>query len=206
MSLIEFRKLRLGLVLLVLLLSVISILSQDRLDLKAHLGLNSTQDHSSFSHQSPSPLSSQSVGSLNQTTGVDSNVRDRLGRSVDDQGQSARGPFFKSQLEALIKDATREMPTLEDLQQLSSEEVHSMPEPVRRAAHRLALIAEFLEQHPELNADAQEFYSGCALESKYPTSLRALCYSHVIPQVSDEQRRRLEKELPKDVQQIAERL
>lgn len=73
----------------------------------------------------------------------------------------------------------QELPTLEELRKLPHEEVHQTPGRIIQAGVELGKIAEMLEAHPELGPEAVQFYDKCSSHNEYPSSVRALCFSHL---------------------------
>ena len=71
------------------------------------------------------------------------------------------------------------LPTLSDLRSLSDAEVHDTPKPIIQAGLQLGRIAELLQANPRLGLRAVQFYSKCASDENFPSSVRALCFSHL---------------------------
>jgi hypothetical protein len=87
-----------------------------------------------------------------------------------------RDHLFEIELKHLTEKALQVMPTIHDLKELSSEEVHHTPDIILKEGQILGEIAQLIEDHPELGKQAIDFYEKCAKNADAPTSIRALCY------------------------------
>lgn len=97
---------------------------------------------------------------------------------VTDQDSLSTEEEAKKKFLELAENVFQRLPTEEDLQKLSSDEVHFTPQKILEAGVELGRIAELLEQSPGLASEALLFYKKCTLENRFPVSIRALCYSH----------------------------
>jgi hypothetical protein len=79
----------------------------------------------------------------------------------------------------LSEKVLRELPTISELSKLSNEEVHQTPRRILEAGLEIGKVVEMLEANPELTPQATQFYEKCSYNSNYPTSVRALCFSHL---------------------------
>jgi hypothetical protein len=77
----------------------------------------------------------------------------------------------------LLDEAWEAIPSVEELRALPEAELHHTPKVIISAGTKLGHIAERLKENPELSGQAASFYSNCALNQDFPTSIRALCYS-----------------------------
>ncbi len=80
--------------------------------------------------------------------------------------------------EVLAAEVLYALPTLGDLQGLTSEEAHFTPEVLLETGARLGEVAVELERTPALQGAGQRFYETCALREDLPSSIRGVCYSH----------------------------
>ena len=94
------------------------------------------------------------------------------------RSQSLIPPPAKPDL--IFTETLRELPTKNQLQNLSAEEAHHTPRIVIEAGTKLGQVAEWLETHPETRKEARDFYARCAAQSGGIDSIRALCYYHFV--------------------------
>lgn len=122
------------------------------------------------------------------------------------KSQTVSQDTSKSALRALMTDAVSKMPRKKDLQRMSAEEVHHTPQVIADAGYRLGVIAEFLSLHPEHTKAVISFYKTCAYDSEFPTSIRAVCYSHILKNSSSQGGELSTEGLPSEVLEIAKLL
>lgn len=121
------------------------------------------------------------------------------------QPQSPASLVSAAQFNDLIHKTLNELPTAASLRDLSEEETHDTPETVSEAGTQLGRIAQAVHDNPALAPAAADFYSRCARQAEVLTSVRALCYSHVMkpsdgendPSIPPEVVR-LARQIPKD--------
>lgn len=94
--------------------------------------------------------------------------------------QGSAATWTAEQFGALTEQTLRELPTANDLKNLSTEEAHDYPEPLARAGAPLGRIAQAVNDQPSLKPQATRFYSDCARSEAIVVPVRALCYSHVM--------------------------
>lgn len=76
----------------------------------------------------------------------------------------------------IIVDVKKSVPTIDQLRSLSEADIHETPIEIQNAAIEMGRLSEAFEKHPELSGEAVQFYEACALDKKYPSSVRASCY------------------------------
>lgn len=76
----------------------------------------------------------------------------------------------------LMTDVKKSIPSVDHLRSLSEADTHETPREIQNAAIEMGRLSEAFEKHPELSSEAEQFYGDCALDPKYPSSIRASCY------------------------------
>jgi len=87
--------------------------------------------------------------------------------------QTSPAADFAMKLEATQAN----LPTLEKIRALPSEEKHSTPKVVLDASLEIGDVAAAIEKDPSLAPQGLEFYSKCAKRSEIATTVRAVCLS-----------------------------
>ena len=75
-----------------------------------------------------------------------------------------------------MTDVKKSIPSVDHLRSLSEADTHETPREIQNAAIEMGRLSEAFEKHPELSSEAEQFYGDCALDPKYPSSIRASCY------------------------------
>ncbi len=97
----------------------------------------------------------------------------------------------------------RSIPTIEDLQKLSDEEVHNTPTQIIEAASKIGKIASMLALDSSLKPIGIGFYEDCAKTENFPNSVRAVCYFN-LKKLDLDHFKKLEPWIPKEIQRISE--
>jgi len=74
-----------------------------------------------------------------------------------------------------IQKVRKALPSLAELRNLPSDEVHGTPAKIIEAGAALGELEEYLERRPEEFPEASRFFSDCAVGSEFPSSIRAMC-------------------------------
>lgn len=77
------------------------------------------------------------------------------------------------------------LPTLDDMKDLSSDEVHHTPEVVLESAREIGRMIDAAEKNPELREKTVKFLLECAEASNVVASIRAVCWKNTMNGVSN---------------------
>lgn len=73
-----------------------------------------------------------------------------------------------------------ELPTVDDLRNLSEEETHHTPAAIREGGKVIARLIEKAENNPELREKAIHVLHDCAKSETIATSIRAVCWKNTV--------------------------
>ena len=82
-------------------------------------------------------------------------------------------------------DYLHSLPTLDDLQNLSMEEVHHTPEMILNGGELIGRIQDQAENDPSKRMAAMDFFRKCAEDHLMATPLRAVCLNKIYKLVPD---------------------
>ena len=92
---------------------------------------------------------------------------------VEAKVDSAEHPEFQKK----ASEVRQLIPTQEQLQKLTPEEVHFTPKLIQKAALGLGELAQLISDKPELAPEAIKFYRECAETDGNPVAIRASCFA-----------------------------
>lgn len=75
------------------------------------------------------------------------------------------------------------LPTLADLNDLSSEEVHHTPAVIKEGGLLIGKLHEAAEKEPELREPTLKFFKSCAENEELLPAIRALCWKRTLAQM-----------------------
>lgn len=77
------------------------------------------------------------------------------------------------------------LPTLDDMKELSADEVHHTPEVVIESAREIGKMIDAAEKNPELREKTVKFLLECAESSNVVASIRAVCWKNTMNGVNN---------------------
>lgn len=92
--------------------------------------------------------------------------------STEDNAQSE----FQDDLDREFK----KLPTIDDLQQLTEEEVHYTPEVIKEAGGVIGRIHDEAENDPTKRVAAMQFFKQCAEDQQMVPAIRAVCLKKIL--------------------------
>jgi len=90
-----------------------------------------------------------------------------------------KAPLLDRNFEETINNALASLPTIAQLRELRSSELHRTPKAVVRAGDQIGLIAEAIEKNPALAPQGMAFYGKCARKNEISSAIRALCLGNL---------------------------
>lgn len=88
-------------------------------------------------------------------------------------------------LKSELANSMKELPTLDDLKNLSFEEVHHTPEMISEGGALIGELIDQAEKDPTRREETVKFLKGCAEEESVVPQLRALCWNKTLNQISE---------------------
>jgi hypothetical protein len=80
-----------------------------------------------------------------------------------------------SNLEDTFESDLKKLPTIDDLQTLSEEEVHHTPEMIKEGGEVIGRVHEEAQKDVTKRGHAMSFFKKCAEDDALPSAIRALC-------------------------------
>jgi hypothetical protein len=105
-----------------------------------------------------------------------------LVESVDkkDNPTHQRAPSLDSieEFRKYTNQALQNLPRQENIQDLSAADTHHMPSLIIKQSRSLAVIADLLEEKPDLEEEGRRFYEKCALTDEIIATVRGQCLAN----------------------------
>lgn len=86
----------------------------------------------------------------------------------------------QSAFQDLLDQEFKSLPTIDDLKNLTEEEVHFTPEAVKDAGGVIGLIQNEAENDPAKRASAMNFFKRCAEDQELVPAIRAVCLNKTL--------------------------
>lgn len=119
---------------------------------------------------------------------------------------STVGSLSPAEFSQRLEAANAKLPTFEQIQKLSAEQVHRTPKIVVDAGLELGDIAEAIEKNPALTPQGLEFYDQCAKRSGVAEAVRATCLASLRDLAHSTGQRVNEKGIPANIRNLATKL
>lgn len=103
--------------------------------------------------------------------------------SVEDIPSAKEVIESKVILSTELEKSLKELPTVDDLQTLTEEEVHHTPEIVIEGGRRVGQILEEAENHQERRQETIKFLVECAESKNVVPAIRALCWNKTLVKI-----------------------
>lgn len=106
----------------------------------------------------------------------------RRGHLIDEITDTFRNDdhLSEEELTQILKKALVIIPKKAEIQQLSAQQVHTIPHEVALAGEFFAELKELLSKRADLEVPAFNYYRQCAQSDDYVDSIRALCLTNMI--------------------------
>lgn len=97
--------------------------------------------------------------------------------SVASEEDSIIAPSSSKQIQTTeqFDDYLKKLPTIDDLQNLTEEEVHYTPEIIKEGGEVIGKIHEEAQRNPDKRVGAMSFFRKCAEDEQLAISIRAVC-------------------------------
>lgn len=102
----------------------------------------------------------------------------RRGKVLDELSQHEAQDFDYKKFQNYLDQSKQLLPSQEELKDYSSHDVHMIPYPLSLAGEFFGHLKEILNERPDLNDQAQEYYLDCANENELVETIRALCLTY----------------------------
>lgn len=129
-------------------------------------------------HEKPAPSRAE-VSSTTQETKISNEGHESL--KVNDSDSEKRKESLKQEL----KDVLTKLPTLENLQDLSDEDVHATPVVVKDGGVLVGQMLEAAIQNPERREETLHFFLECAESPTLVPAIRAVCWNKLLTQIAE---------------------